>query len=218
VKTYLGIASATLIFLFCTIAYGVQKSTPKEVHFVAEKAEDLIDFLLNRQWTKAESAVNSIVPNEKKVEDEILKDRLPLSTADEFSYLIFRLREMVKERKQPVQAALVANQITNLLIDLERAYPQTIPIDIGRIDYLGREIVLLSQTLHGSDLLNKRVIQLEDVWSRLKPTIEKKKGGKIILQMDQAIASLKRESSPLKIKNNCNRILDLVDNMEALFK
>jgi hypothetical protein len=217
-RTGLLIALSALIFLFGIVVQASQQSTPKEVHFVAEKAEDLIDFLLNGQWAKAESAVDDIVQNEKKVEDEMLKNRLPLSTADEFSYFVFRLRQLAKERRQPVRAALVANQITNLLIDLQGSYPQTIPIDISRIDYLGREIVLLSRTPHSSDLLKKRITQLENVWRGLKPAIEKQKGGKIILQMDRVITNLKKESSSPKIEKAGNRILDLVDNMEALFK
>lgn len=206
------------LFLFGSAAQASQQSMPKEVQLVAEKAENVIDFLLKKEWTEAQSAIDVIVRNETKVEDEMLDKGLSLSTVNRFRYLISRLRALAKERNEPIRAALNANQITALLIDLQDCYPQTTPLDISRIDYLGREIVLLSHISNSSDALNKPIIQLQDVWNTLKPTIQKHKGGGIILQMDQVISNLKKESSRSKIKKDGNRILDLVDDMEALFK
>jgi hypothetical protein len=77
---------------------------------------------------------------------------------------------------------------------------------------------LLSQIPYSSDLLNKRITQLQGTWNGLKPTIEKHKGGKIVSQMDRLMVGLRKESAHSKMEKDGNRILDLVDNMEALFK
>ena len=65
-------------------------------------------------------------------------------------------------------AALTANQITALLIDLQRFYFQKTPLEIARLDYLGREIVLLAQVPNTYGLLGRRISELAETWDRFK--------------------------------------------------
>jgi hypothetical protein len=217
-RIYLRCLFFVFISLIAVGAQGSQESIPKELQLVAEKAEDVIDIYLKKDWPKAQLIVNEIDRNEIKVEELMLKNHLPLSMVDEYNYFIFQLTILSKARKQPLQAALVANQITDLCNDLQGFYDHTVPPEIARIDYLGREIVLLSRISRDFNLLNKRIVEIGNVWHRLKPDVEKRKGAKIVLQMDQMIADLKKGPSHSRMSMDGNRILDLVDEMEILFK
>jgi hypothetical protein len=88
------------------------------------------------------------------------------------------LRDISNERKQPILAALSANQITALLIDLHSFYAQTTPLDIARMDYLGREIILLAQVQNNYGLLGRRISELAGIWDKFKPAIQAMKAPK----------------------------------------
>lgn len=215
--------SCLLIVTSCLVGFA---QSPREkvqegVFFVAEKAEDVIDLYLKKDWTGAQGIVDKIAQHQGEVEQEMRRNQLPDSTIDLFSYLMFRLQDLSKERKNPIQAALAANQITALLIELQRFYAPKAPLEIARMDYLGRGIVLLAQVSSNYGLLDKRISELAGTWDKFKPAIQTKKipkGEEVASQVTQVITALKSGGTNSQMIKNGKHILNLVDKLEALYK
>ncbi len=202
-------------------AQGPQEKLPAGVFFVSEKAEDIIDLLVKKDWSGAQRLVTEISRHQEEIEQEMRRQKLPESTSDLFGYLVYRLEDVSGQKQQPILAALTANQITALLIDLQRFYFQKTPLEIARLDYLGREIVLLAQVPNTYGLLGRRIAELAETWDKFKPASQAQKapkGEEVAAQVDQVIAALKRETTKDQIIKSGKTILDLVDKLEALYK
>lgn len=208
----LFIMSPCLVF-----AHGLQRPLPKDLHSVSEKAEDLIGLYLKNDWAGAQAAVDSISQDEASVIKAVKENKMGDSAADVFSYLVFRSRELSHAKGNPIEAALVANQMTSQLIDLQGFYAHTTPLEIARMDYLGREIVLLAEVPDDFGLLDRRVAQLEQTWNHVKPVVIKQNGDKAAAEVDQVISAIKQKPSHQQLVKEANRILDLVDTLEGLF-
>ena len=216
-KIYLGIASI-LVALFLSASAKSSTPLPDDAHFVAEKAEDVIDYFLKGNWTGAQAIVDGMGFKEKSVVAILQDNQVSASSIDGFCYFMFRLKTLTQQKKEPIQAALVANQITNLLIDLHQHYAHQVPLQVARMDYLGREVVLLAQLSNDYGLLNRRIAELDRVWKSLRKVILKKGGKKVVSQVDHVINEMQKGVSGQQMIKQGNTILDLVDELEALFK
>ncbi|QAT16656.1 hypothetical protein BU251_02385 [Candidatus Velamenicoccus archaeovorus] len=211
-----------LIIFICTTGYcaaqDIKGPVPGIIISAAENTEDAIDRYRAGDWEGAKKVVDDITLKSQDIEDMLISSTLPTSSLYEFGYLLFRLNVLTSDRKSADQAALTANQITALLLDLQNLYEQIIPGEIGWMDYLGREIALLSKVGESHGLLNKRIEQLSSVWGRLKPRVEEKKGLEVIAEMDRTINELKVQRSHSRITILADTMLELVDKLETLFE
>ena len=137
---------------------------------------------------------------------------------DLYDYLLFQLSLLTGEQKEPLQAALVANQITRMMIELEGNYVHSAPMQVPLMDYLGRELIILAKMPDDYGLLQKRENELEKNWSNLRPQIMLRNGQALANKVDQTIARIKAASNRQEIEQEGNVILDLVDEIENLFK
>ena len=199
-------------------AQPAPRPLPAEIYFVAEKAEDVIDFYLQNNWAAAQVLVDSISATPDTLESYFRENRMPRMVPDLYDYLIFQLSLLTGEQKEPLQSALVANQITRMMIELEGNYVHSAPMQVPLMDYLGRELVILAKMPDDYGMLQKRKVELEKTWSNLRPQIMLRNGQALANKVDQTIARIKAASSRQEIEQEGNVILDLVDEIENLFK
>lgn len=199
-------------------AQPAPRPLPGEIYFVAEKAEDVIDFYLQNNWVAAQALVDSISATPDTLESYFRENRMPRMVPDLYDYLVFQLSLLTVEQKYPLQAALVANQITRMMIELEGNYVHSAPMQVPLMDYLGRELVILAKMPDDYGLLQKRENELEKNWSNLRPQIMLRNGQALANKVDQTIARIKAASNRQEIEQEGNVILDLVDEIENLFK
>jgi hypothetical protein len=209
-------ALGTVVF-----AQSQPQQPPQGVVFVAEKAEDVIDLFLKQDWTAAAALVNNLSQHQEEIIQEMRKNKMPASSEDLWGYLLFELHNLITARRDPIQAALAANQVTALLIDLQRYYHQATPIEIAWMDYLGREVVLLSKVPKSYGLLKNRMAELAPIWEKLRPGVQARKGPQgpgVAAQVSQTVAALQKGGTNGQVAKDGQRILDLVDQLEALYK
>ncbi len=190
---------------------------PADLAYVAEKAEDVIDYYQGGEWTAAQAIVDSMSAREESVEAELRSDNLPVSSAYLFDYFLFELRELSRQKTQSLQAAITANQITALLIDAQSHYAHRVPLEIAWMDYLGREIVLLAQYPDDKLTLRHRITELEDTWTKIEGSVNEHNGSAVSLKVDAEISKLMVTESRPETITYANRILDLVDELENLY-
>ena len=199
-------------------AQPAPRPLPAEIYFVAEKAEDVIDFYLQNNWAAAQVLVDSISATPDTLESYFRENRMPRMVPDLYDYLIFQLSLLTGEQKDPLQAALAANQITRIMIELEGDYVHSVPVQVPLMDYLGRELVILAKLPEDYGMLQRGKDELEKTWSNLRPQILLRNGQALAIKVDQTIDQIKETTDHQKIEQEGNVILDLVDEIENLFK
>lgn len=218
---------AVLLGILATVVAGPALAqsaggvVPGPVSYVAEKAEDAIDLYQKQDWADAKTIVDGIVQREDAVSEALARQHMPASSRYTFEYLVFRLQELTKRRSDPIQAALIANQMTALTGDLEARYPHTVPEQVGRMDYLGREIALLAAVPDSHGLTERRVTELAATWSQLRPAIVDRSpttGDEIAVQVDHIVNALKKGGTNEQMATHARQILDFVDEIENLYQ
>ncbi|MEJ2636212.1 MAG: hypothetical protein P8184_13095 [Calditrichia bacterium] len=185
------------IFIF-SFAPGITQTNSRErqaeeLYSLSEKTERLIDYYLQQKWKIASSLVDSLAGKEAELDDSMRKLHLPFSMGDELDYLLYRLRVLNLEKNDPIGAAYTANQMTDLMVDLERQLKQSVPLGIYRMDYLGRELIILLHLPHSDQLLQHRILDLSLTWKRLKKVILKEEiesRALELLQMEEKLENL----------------------------
>jgi len=205
------------IFFAGLSAQDSQATLPASVHTIAESCEDIIDLYVQNNWVGASMLLGKINQVENDTKGVFVKDQMPQFSLNEFEYFIFRLNELTNQKAEPLLAALTANQVTAILMELEVHYARSAPIEISLMDYYGREIVLLSKLPKNYGLLNTRINQLQDAWTKIKPVVDEHGGTPVSLKVDDTMAILAKHPAPARIAEEGNRILDLVDELEGLF-
>ena len=199
-------------------AQPAPRPLPAEIYFVAEKAEDVIDLYLQNNWAAAQILVDSISATPDTLESYFRENRMPRMIPDLYDYLIFQLSLLTGEQKDPLQAALAANQITRIMIELEGDYVHSVPVQVPLMDYLGRELVILAKLPEDYGMLQRGKDELEKTWSNLRPQILLRNGQALAIKVDQTIDQIKETTDHQKIEQAGKVILDLVDEIENLFK
>jgi hypothetical protein len=199
-------------------AQPAPRPLPSEIYFVAERSEDVIDFYLQNNWPSAHMVVDSISASQDSIKNYFYQNRMPQMVSDLYDYLIFQLSFLTGEKQGPLQAALAANQITRIMIELEGDYVHSVPVQVPLMDYLGRELITLAKFPEDYGMLPRRLDELEKNWSNLRPQILLRNGQALAIKVDQTIDQIKETTDHQKIEQEGNVILDLVDEIENLFK
>ena len=199
-------------------AQSAPRPLPTEIYFVAEKSEDVIDFYLQNNWSSAQVLVDSLRASQDSIKNYFYQNRMPRMVSDLYDYLVFQLSFLTGEKQEPLQAALAANQITRIMIELEGDYVHSVPVQVPLMDYLGRELIILAKFPEDYGMLPRRLDELEKTWSNLRPQILLRNGQALAIKVDQTIDQIKETTDHQKIEQAGKVILDLVDEIENLFK
>jgi hypothetical protein len=199
-------------------AQSAPRPLPTEIYLVAEKSEDVIDFYLQNNWSSAQVLVDSLRASQDSIKNYFYQNRMPRMVSDLYDYLIFQLAFLTGEKQGPLRAALAANQITRIMIELEGDYVHSVPVQVPLMDYLGRELIILAKFPEDYGMLPRRLDELEKNWSNLRPQILLRNGQALAIKVDQTIDQIKETTDHQKIEQAGKVILDLVDEIENLFK
>ena len=208
------------ILLLASLPGAVSSAAPvpDEVHFVAESAEDVIDLYNRGEWSQAQQIVDSINSVSPRIETIMDSLGFPRSSADVFGYLRFRLDRLTRYARRPVEAALAANQLTAFTIDVQSHFAHVVPMAVSWMDYYGREIVLLAPIDSSRILLPKRLNELEQSWKSIEDDVKQHNGSAVAQKVNDTISRLKQADSIEERLKYGNRILDLVDEIEMVYR
>lgn len=216
-----AVASLALpAMLLCAVPGWAQRAATRDdiVFTVGEATENLIDDYLAGNWVEADAQLDSILGKQSDVLDAMSDAGVPPATLDLFSYLVYRLGDLTWNRDDPLQAALAANQLTAQLIELDRGVVTDSKLATARMDYLGREVLLLSQVDDDRGLLSRRIDELTSTWSSVAPTIVEAGEAELVDRMDDRLDRLRGHSPKATLAQVASDILDLVDELEAVVR
>lgn len=190
---------------------------PKELDNIESGAEDIIDDLTKADWTAAQAKVTDIKTNFSALEAKLVNASVSTDIISGINSAVMGLDNAVTSKNSYV-AKIQANQISKYVPDIMDYYKTTIPTDVSRLDYLGREIIL---NVENSDwtLASSNFNKADSLWNSLKLSL-KTSYKNDINTFQSNINSLKTaidNKDSAKTTARANTLLDNVDVLEKDF-
>ncbi len=191
---------------------------PTAIYNTGEAAEDLVDFAQAGNWKEIKIKINTIDDLYKAYRSEVLSNKLSSQLLDFYSMYIEQLNSSLKS-KNSKDIAFAANQITGIGVDFSSHFKQKIPAEIGRLDYLGRELLLEA---HDNNLtaIDRRLGDVDYTWQSIKPDILAHHGVKQAAVFEKLVSEIKSlKNKPVSSEYNkfVNKYSDHIDKLEKLF-
>jgi hypothetical protein len=120
---------------------GQADTIPAQLDNIESAAEDIIDNIANSDWTGAQDKLAVIKTNFGELKTVLVSAAVSTDIINGLETAINGLETAAGAQKS-YDARVQANQISRYVPDIMDYYTVAIPTDVGRLDYLGREIIL----------------------------------------------------------------------------
>jgi hypothetical protein len=187
------------------------ESLPQSLTNAGEYGENIYDYAKVNDWKNADVKLAALRDEIKKLRTDV-KNRG--AAVDRLDTNVATLDRVVTAKDR--QAAMrEANQVTLDVADMTAAYKLSVPVEVTKLDYYGRELEVWTQAQDASKL-QATAREMRRTWDSLRPAIEShsareaKKFDTLIAQVESAktLADYARAATP---------VLNEVDNLEKLF-
>ena len=211
-ETLAGLADAQ-----ATLAQSMLPAIPNELDELESGAEDIIDQINDGDWARARSTVNAMKQNLANLEPSFRAAGVPESLVNEIRRRLAMLEAQV-EAMNAFEAKVQANAITRVIPDIFDHFRVIIPTDLGRLDFLGRELLL---NVENGDWMAARntVAGILRIWSRLKPNLNataQKSAADFESTVNALVDDVNRQDSAATSRD-ANALLDKVDVLEQAY-
>jgi hypothetical protein len=187
------------------------ESVPPSLADAGEYGENIYDYAKANDWKKADNKLAALKEAIKHVHTDVknnseAEDRLDRNAA--------ALDRAVSSKDR--QAAMrEANQVTLDVADMTAAYKLSVPVEVTRLDYYGRELEVWAQAQDTSNL-QATAHGMRWTWDALRPSIEAK-SAKEAKKFDALMARVESAQTPEDYMRAATPVLNEVDNLEKLF-
>lgn len=186
---------------------------PKSLADAGEYGENIYDFAKANDWKRTDVKLASLKNAATKVRTDV-KSQSKAKAKDELDASVSALERTVaaKDRQATMREA---NQVTLEVADMTTAYKLTVPVEVVKLDYYGRELEIWAEA-KDTNKLQTTARAMRKTWDALRPSIEAHspaeagKFGDLIAQTEAA-------KTPSDYARLAKPVLDEVDNLEKLF-
>ena len=192
-------------------------AVPRELDRLESGAEDIIDYINEMNWARAQSTVDAMEQNLARLEPSFQAANVPQSIVNEIRTRLTMLETQVKA-KNAYEAKVQANAITRFIPAIYDHYQVSVPTDLGRLDYLGREILLNVEKGDWTAARNTAA-EVQRIWSRLKPTLNAT-AQRSAADFESTVNALSNHVSNMDrtaTTRDANALLDKVDVLEQAY-
>jgi hypothetical protein len=183
---------------------------------IGEQAENVIDKLMSSDFNFKEANAIAEAINTRFIKLFASYNASgDISKLDIAAYAWSQFNKEIIEKDDTQAIALAANQITAAMIEL--APHIKLPVEIQRMDYLGREIALLIIDKNQSLLLDLRKKELQSLWMKIKAMPQVVSQKQLISDVDKNIGTIEKSANNGEIQKAAADILEQVDKFENLF-
>jgi hypothetical protein len=185
---------------------------PKPLADAGEYGENLYDYAKMNDWKHAEARLVALRTAVGKVRSEsgvsgMAEDRLQRTVA--------ALNRPVA-RKQRLTVMREANQVTLDVADLTAVYRVSVPVEVTRLDYYGRELEIWAEA-GTMARLKATAAGLRHQWDSVRPRVEVK-GAAEAEKFGALVARVERARTPKEYARLASPVLEEVDNLENVFR
>lgn len=191
---------------------------PNSLANIEAQAEDIIDVAPRESWQAINADVASISDSWTTYRPQAVEDGAQQTLLVTFDLAFVRLQAAAtaQDKTATMQAS---NDISAVVVDLFDLYHPAIPVDVGRLDVLERQIVL---DVAAGDFVGAEEVlaNVNAVWVTLKPSVLAHQGEATAQQFEASLAAQAEalsEQDAGTLNREANDGLEIVDDMERLY-
>jgi hypothetical protein len=192
-------------------AATTEQSPPPSLANAGEYGENVYDFAKANDWKNADVKLAALRDAVKKVRSDVKNKS---AAVDHLAENVAALDQAVTTKDRQT-AMREANQVTLDVADMTTAYKLSVPVEVTKLDYYGRELEVWAQA-KDANKLQATTHQMRRTWDSLRPTIEahSKTEAK---KFEALVAQAESAKTPADYTRVATLILNEVDNLEKLF-
>jgi hypothetical protein len=217
------LALLSLIMMILLAACGAQTPSaplvvPGSLQTIEAAAEDIIDFAPSGNWDKIGTDVSDISNAWKSYQPQAVKDGASQDIQAAMTSALTQL-ESASTSKDPGGTMQASNDISAAVVELFDLYHPTVPVDIGRLDVLERQVIL-DVAANDFSAAAATLDKTKSVWESVKPSVLEHKGEEVAAEFE---ASLATQASAVDAKDaaaltdEATKALEIVDALEVLY-
>jgi len=160
-------------------------AVPNSLVTIEAAAEDIIDFAPSGGWDKISKDIMDIENAWNSYEPLARKDGAPQEIQDAMNSALASLKAGAASK---VADATMqgSNDVSAAVVELFALYSPKVPVDIGRLDVLERQVILDVATRDYSGA-TKILAKIMSVWSEVKPSVLEHNGEEVAAQFQESL-------------------------------
>jgi hypothetical protein len=192
-------------------AVTTQGSVPTSLANAGEYGENVYDYAKANDWKNANIKVAALKDAVKKVRTDVKNQSAAVDSLDAKAAALDRA-VTAKDRQAAMREA---NQVTIEVADMTAAYKLTVPVEVTKLDYYGRELEVWAQA-QDANKLQATAREMRRTWDSLRPSIETHSAAEA-KKFDALVARVESAKTPADYARVATPVLNEVDNLEKLF-
>lgn len=181
---------------------------PAALKNAGELGENIYDAAKTGDWKTANAKLRELTMAARSMSEEKLG-------STEFEGTLGKLQKTIPS-KDKTATLVAANRITIEIADLTAKYDPTVPVEVVKLDYYGRELEIWA-AVKNMPKLQETARMIRQDWNSVKPKIEAKGGTKAVAVFDGLVLKMDSAKTPDAYSKLATPVLDEVDKLEKVF-
>lgn len=187
------------------------ESVPGSLANAGEYGENIYDYAKANNWKMADAKLAALKDAIKQVHTDVKNQSTAVDHLDTNAAALDRA-VAAKDRQAAMQEA---NQVTLDVANMTTAYKLSVPVEVTKLDYYGRELEVWAQVKDATKL-QATAREMRQTWDSLRPTIAAKSTTEAN-KFEGLVAQVESAKTPADYDRVATPVLDEVDNLEKLF-
>jgi hypothetical protein len=190
---------------------------PKQLVTIEEQAEDIIDRVPGKRWARVAADIATVRGAWAKYQPRAEADAVDPAVLDDFDAALRTLTTAAKA-KRSAATLQSANDLSRATVELLGHYDLGHPIQVGRLDIIGRQILL---DLDEDDRagVTEQIAAARTEWDAIRADVTARSAA-VGAQVDATLAALDEAAAAQNdglLKAEVRAMLEIVDAMEELY-
>ena len=190
---------------------------PKPLLTIEEQAEDIGDRVPGKGWPRIAADVKAIKAAWARFQSGAKADGVSATTIDDFNGALDRLVAAAKA-KNGAATSQGANDISRVTVELFGSYQLDAPVQVGRLDVIGRQIEL-DLDADNPDGVTSQIDEARAQWEAIRADVATRSAA-VPTQVDatlDALGEAQRAGNTRLLHAETRVLLELVDSIEELY-
>ena len=196
---------------YATRAVATAESIPTSLADAGEYGENVYDYAKASDWKNADVKLAALRAAAKQVSADVKNSGAAVDRLDGNVAALGRAVSS-KDRQATMREA---NQVTLDVADMTTAYRLSVPVEVTKLDYYGRELEVWAEA-RDANKLQATAGAMRRTWDALRPSIETH-STKEAKKFDALVAQVESAKAPANYARVATPVLNEVDNLEKLF-
>ena len=193
-------------------------TVPSSLQTIEAAAEDIIDLVPSGNWDKIGVDVTDISNAWKSYQPQAGEDGASQDLQDAMISAIEGLQS-ASAAKDSAATMQGSNDVSAAVVEMFALYNPVIPVDIGRLDVLERQVIL-DVAAHDYSAAMMSFEHTKSVWEEVKPSVLEHNGKDVAAEFEASLAAQETElnaQDDAALTNDAKDALEIVDALERLY-